>query len=195
MSYRCNGEIPVLEGSRLRLRRMERSDAQQMLMYWGDPEVVRYMNISAFQSEDEVWEMINLLNGLAETEDAMRWGIEHKESGMLIGSCGFNMWQLSGAYRAEIGYEIGARYWGQGYMSEALRLLFTFGYQEMGLNRIEALVYPDNEASIRLLSHLGFQSEGLLREYQKFGDQFVDLQMFSLLKREFLQGGTLLEQE
>lgn len=74
--YKCGGNIPVLESERLRLRRMERGDAEVMFRYWSDPEVTRYMNVSAFASVEEAWDMINLLNGLSESEDAMRFGIE-----------------------------------------------------------------------------------------------------------------------
>lgn len=185
MLYECGGNIPVLEGKRLRLRRMDRPDAETMFRYWSDPEVVRYMNMPPFTSEEDTFEMINMLNGLSESEDALRWGIELKEKALLIGSCGFNVWQLSGAYRGEIGYDLGRDYWGQGYMAETLQLLLTFGYETMGLNRIEALVDPRNDNSRRLLQKLGFVEEGLLREYQRSESGFVDLMIYSLLKKEY----------
>lgn len=183
--YKCEGNIPLLEGKRIVLRRIELSDADTLLEYWGDPDVVKFMNMSPFTSADEVVEMITLLNGLAECEDTLRWGIELKDEHKLIGSCGFNTWQLSGAYRAEIGYDLGKSYWNQGYMTEALSLMLSFGYETMGLNRIEALVQPVNPASSRLLQSFHFHNEGLLRQYQKTDTGFVDLFMFSLLKSEY----------
>ncbi|WP_435923871.1 GNAT family N-acetyltransferase [Paenibacillus sp. DYY-L-2] len=186
--YRCGGDIPVIDSERLRLRRMERKDARELHRYWSDPEVVRYMNIPPFASIEDTVEMINLLNGLSESEDTLRWGIELKETGLLIGSVGFNVWELSGAYRGEIGYDLGRDFWGRGYMSEALRMVLAYGYGTMGLNRIEALVDPRNTASRELLRAFGFREEGLLREYQKTENGFVDLLMYSLLKREYAQG-------
>lgn len=187
--YKCEGQIPVIESERLRLRRMERSDAERMFQIWSDPEVVKYMNIPPFASVEDTLEMIQLLNGLSESEDALRWGIELKEDGQLIGSCGFNVWELSGAYRGEIGYDLGREYWGFGYMSEAMRMLLSYGYQTIGLNRIEALVDPRNSASRRLLQSFEFTEEGLLRQYQKTEDGFVDLLIFSLLRQEYYAGG------
>ncbi|MBQ4900825.1 GNAT family N-acetyltransferase [Paenibacillus sp. Marseille-P2973] len=183
--YKCGGEIPVLESERLILRRMEKKDAREMFRYWSDPEVVRYMNMPPFASIEDTYEMINLLNGLSESEDTLRWGIELKETGRLIGSCGFNVWELAGAYRGEIGYDLGREYWGRGYMSETFRMVLPFGYGTMGLNRIEALVDPRNDASRSLLRAFGFREEGLLREYQKTEEGFVDLLIYSLLKREY----------
>ncbi|RCX16183.1 ribosomal-protein-alanine N-acetyltransferase [Fontibacillus phaseoli] len=183
--YKCGGEIPALESERLLLRRMEAEDALEMYRYWSDPEVVRYMNMPPFASTRDTLEMIDLLNGLAESEDALRWGIELKESGKLIGSCGFNVWELAGAYRGEIGYDLGREFWGHGYMSETLHIVLPYGYETMGLNRIEALVDPRNVASRALLQAFGFRKEGLLRDYQKTEEGFVDLLMYSLLKKEY----------
>lgn len=179
----------MLEGERIRLRRMERRDADIMFHYWSDPEVTQYMNVPAFTSIQQAWEMISLLNGLAETDDALRFGIELKEERRLIGSCGFNAWELSGAYRGEIGYDLGREYWGHGYMSEALRMLLAYGYETMELNRIEALVDPRNEGSRKLLQVFGFAEEGLLRQYQQVDSGFVDLLMCSLLKQEYYSAG------
>ncbi|MNU55274.1 ribosomal-protein-S5-alanine N-acetyltransferase [compost metagenome] len=187
--YRCMGVIPELESSRLRLRKLEDTDAAQLYKYWGDDEVVRYLNMSRLESVQDTLDMINLLNGLSESEDTLRWGIELKETGILIGSCGFNVWQLAGANRGEIGYDLGVSYWGRGYMPEALLTMIEFGYSVMGLNRIEALVLPENSASRRMLDKLGFQEEGLLREYQQNeqAEGYIDLHLYALLKREFVQ--------
>ncbi|MNK27878.1 ribosomal-protein-S5-alanine N-acetyltransferase [compost metagenome] len=187
--YRCMGVIPELESSRLRLRKLEDTDAAQLYKYWGDDEVVRYLNMSRLESVQDTLDMINLLNGLSESEDTLRWGIELKETGILIGSCGFNVWQLAGANRGEIGYDLGVAYWGRGFMPEALQTMMEFGYSVMGLNRIEALVLPENSASRRMLDKLGFQEEGLLREYQQNeqAEGYIDLHLYALLKREFVQ--------
>ncbi|GAA0373562.1 GNAT family protein [Paenibacillus motobuensis] len=190
--FKCGGRIPVLEGERIRLRRMEQVDAADLFRYWSDPVVVKYMNVPVFTTVEETSEMIDFLNGLSETEDTMRWGIELVQEQRLIGSCGFNTWELSGAYRGEIGYDIGRDYWRQGYMTEALRLMLNYGFMTMGLNRIEALVDPRNSASRSILQSFNFHEEGLLREYQRTEEGFVDLIIYSLLRRDYDSGGKYL---
>ena len=69
-------------------------------------------------------------------------------------------------------------------MREALKRVLDFGFGTMELNRIEALVFPENLPSHRLLQKLGFQREGVLREYEFVKEKFVDLTMYSLLRRE-----------
>ena len=69
-------------------------------------------------------------------------------------------------------------------MSEALGLLLDYGFQQMELNRVEAVVFRDNDASCRLLAKLGFAREGLLREYAYLHGRLQDMYMYSLLRRD-----------
>jgi len=70
-------------------------------------------------------------------------------------------------------------------MTEALEAIIEFGFQTVGLNRIQAVVMPSNVASERLLEKLGFEPEGVLREYENWGAKgFVDLSMLSLLRSD-----------
>jgi ribosomal-protein-alanine N-acetyltransferase len=69
-------------------------------------------------------------------------------------------------------------------MTEALTAIIDLGFKEMGLNRVDAVVMPENSASIKLLEKLGFCYEGLLREYENWGSKgFADLCMLSILRR------------
>lgn len=72
-------------------------------------------------------------------------------------------------------------------MHEALEAVIDFGFENMGLNRIEAVVYPENDASMNVLQKHNFKKEGLLEEYTFYRDKFQDLYMFSLLKKNWLK--------
>ena len=65
-----------------------------------------------------------------------------------------------------LGYALGVDYWGQGYMTEAVREAVRFGFGQMGLDIISATCYPDNPASRRVLEKCGFQYEGTLHRAQ-----------------------------
>ena len=71
------------------------------------------------------------------------------------------------AQNGQIGYWIGERFAGQGYMSEAVGLVCEFAFARSGLHRLEAACIPDNGRSIRLLERNGFEREGVLRAYLK----------------------------
>ena len=114
----------------------------------------------------------------------IRWAICRPEAPEeLLGTCGFNLWVQNSA-RAVLGFDLARANWRQGIMSEALGLLLDYGFQQMELNRVEAVVFRDNDASCRLLAKLGFAREGLLREYEYLHGRLQDMYMYSLLRRD-----------
>ncbi len=82
-----------------------------------------------------------------------------------------------------IGYDLSRPYWRRGIMTEALEAVIEFGFERMGLNRIEAVVFVENVASHRLLEKLRFEREGVLRDYEFLKGRFVDMVMYSLLRK------------
>ena len=174
-------KISEIQTKRLLLRKMEITDASVLYEYWSDKDVTRYMNILGFESIKQAEDMIGLLNSLADSEKAFRWSIVCKGSKQILGTCGFNNWDKENQ-RAEIGYELGKQHWGQGFMTEALEGLISHGFGIMALNRIQALVEPENTVSRKLLMKLWFQEEGLLRQYEQVKGNFIDLMMYSILK-------------
>ena len=70
-------------------------------------------------------------------------------------------------------------------MSEAIAAVLRYGFQEMNLNRIEAIIDPANTSSVQLLEKIKFVREGLLREYDLGQNGFDDVYMYSILKRDY----------
>jgi [ribosomal protein S5]-alanine N-acetyltransferase len=106
-------------------------------------------------------------------------------TGTVLGACGFHTWYTEHA-RAEIGYAMnGEEHQRKGYMREALAAVVDYGFGQMALNRIEAFIAPWNEASIRLVTRLGFQREGLLRGHYCKDGAMEDSAVYGLLRAEF----------
>lgn len=104
-----------------------------------------------------------------------------------MGWCGYHTWILK-HHRAEIGYglyrEEDRR---KGLMSEALEAVLQYGFEEMDLNRVEALTSYENEASIASLIKFGFREEGILKGHYYVDGLAEDSVMYALLKSEFEQ--------
>ena len=115
----------------------------------------------------------------------IRWAIIEKETERFIGTCGFQGLNETSS-RSEIGYELHPDVWQKGYMQEALYAIISWGFNIFELNRIEALIYPENAASAHTVTKLGFTKEACLKEYAFFRDTFTDLDLYRLLKREYL---------
>jgi len=173
-----------LTTDRLLLRPMQVEDAPVLFSFWSDPVVTKYMNIESFSEVAQAEHMILLLQNLCAEDKAIRWTITLKDTGEVIGSGGFNYLDFENE-RAEIGYDLGAPYWGKGYAPEAIRAITAYGFQHLGLNRVEAKVEPENLNSIKVLNKLGFVEEGRLRQYEKSKGRLVDVLMFSALRDEW----------
>lgn len=108
-----------------------------------------------------------------------------KKSGLHIGNCGFHTWYTE-HFRAEIGYDlIDDVYKNKGFMTEALQTILAYGFTEMKLNRIEALIGPNNIPSFKLLQKFGFRKEGHLREHYCKNGEIQDSVIYALLKSEY----------
>ena len=78
-----------------------------------------------------------------------------------LGTCGFGGHDARGV--GELGYVLAKPYWGQGYATEAAAAVIQFGFSKLGLQVIEANAFPENIASLRVMSKLGMQYRGTSR--------------------------------
>jgi len=176
-------EIIELETRRFRLRKIEPGDIEILHSYWSDDRVTEYMATS-FETLEESQDMVAVLNSLPENAEGMRWAIVDKQSGVVLGSCGYHNVKAEHR-RAEVGYEIGWKYWGQGVMQEAMRAVLEHCFATRGFNRIEAFVTVGNNRSVHTLEKLGFKAEGVLREYEFNKGGFQDQLVLALLQKEW----------
>ncbi|MGG0738141.1 GNAT family N-acetyltransferase [Niallia taxi] len=182
--YSKQTDFPVLQTERLLLREIQNEDALDIFEYLSDKDVMKYYGMEPFQSLEEVREEVEWYKSIRMKQTGIRWGITLKENGKVLGSCGFLNWDKR-HFRTEIGYELHKNYWGQGLASEALKVVVQYGFEHMGLERIQALIEPPNLSSQSLLKKHGFLCEGLLRSYEFTSGKMDDLYMYSLIKKDF----------
>lgn len=177
--------FPVLETKRLVLREITIADAGNLFTFFSDPRVMRFYDCEALASLEEAIGLIQRFADWFDRQNGFRWGIALKaEPAMLIGTCGLFAWHKP--YRiATLGYELTQMYWKRGIMSEAVRALVAYGFRELNLNKIRALVVPDNLASTKLLERLSFRKEGIMRQAQFVNGKYDDLIAYALLREEW----------
>lgn len=175
--------ISVIKTPRLLLRKMSISDTDELFSIWSDPEVTKYMNIENFYKIEQVQEMIKLFEKLSEENEAIRYSIIELESNKIIGTCGFNFFDANNS-KVEIGYDLNKCFWGKGYAKEAITYLIGYAFNDLGINRIEAKIEPQNLSSITLIEKLNFTYEGTLRQTEKSKGRFIDLKLYSKLASE-----------
>lgn len=89
----------------------------------------------------------------------------------------------------EIGYELDPAYWGEGIATQALSMVIQTCFKQdfpIKLNRITATTHIVNPASIAVLKKLGFEEEGVLREYGYWKGKYHTVRLFSLLRGDWL---------
>ncbi|OOM76967.1 putative ribosomal N-acetyltransferase YdaF [Clostridium puniceum] len=174
-------EFPVIETERLKLRSMTSKDSQNVFGILSSEIVTKYYGIYPMKDISEAEILIEKFDQSFNAGNAIRWGIELKKFNKIIGTCGYHNWSKR-HFRAEIGYEVNSSFWGNGYAKEAISSIIHYGFNKMNLERIEAVVYPENKASENMLKKMNFVYEGYLRKYVYFRDKHQDLNMFSLIK-------------
>jgi ribosomal-protein-alanine N-acetyltransferase len=147
--------FPNLTTERLNLRQITLSDNHAIFFQRSDKSMNQYVDNPPCASIDEAREWINKINKAIAGNESIFWGICLKGQQTLSG--GFCFWNLSPERnKAEIGFGIYPEHQRKGLMDEALKAALRYGFEEMGLQYIEAYTHPENIASIRVLEKNGF---------------------------------------
>lgn len=173
----------ILESERLLLRPIKESDADDIFEIFSDIEVMKYYDLLPFLTINDAINQVDIFRKCLSEKTMIRWGIELKANGKLIGTCGFFAFSEENR-KAEMGYELNREYWNKGIMSESLKMIMDFIFRETDINRIETYVEPMNTASLNLLESLGFTKEGSLRQYELCRGQLIDITIWGLLKSD-----------
>lgn len=177
--------FPLLETENYILRRITQQDVEAIFSYFSDEEVTKYYDLDTFEDISEAYRFVTSKEKMFLESRGIRWGITTKDRrDRVIGTIGFHNWNRS-FFKAEISYELSKEYWGQGLMSEVIPCVLEYGFESMELNRIEALLHPENIGSKRVLKKANFRHEGTLEEYVFLKGRFIDTEIMALLKRDF----------
>lgn len=173
--------MPVLASERLRLRQVRLDDAEALFTVLSDVELMTWW---AFGPHDSVEQTRALLEPVAVPEPIWRsWAITRVGEDVALG------WVNAHERRenvSEIGYIVARSAWGQGIAREAVTMVLDQLLVSEGQRRVFADADPENTASIRLLTSMGFQLEGHLRAEWETHIGVRDSLIFGLLRDEWL---------
>jgi len=173
--------FPKLESVRLDLVEIKQSHLEDVLNLFRDENVTKFYNLLPFRSEQDAQKFIDWYQIRFRDNLGLRWGISLKNKSNIIGTIGFN--NFVKGHRANIGYDLKTEYWNHGYITEALKEVIDFGFNQLEINRIEAEVMQGNGISERVLKKLDFQKEGILKQWMFWNGNYYDMSMFALLKK------------
>jgi ribosomal-protein-alanine N-acetyltransferase len=173
-----------LHTERLLLRRVNNGDVEQVFALRSNPETMKYIPRPLVTHIDEAMDHIRMINDKIDSGEGINWAITFKGDSKLLGIIGHYRIKPE-HYRAEIGYMLHPDYHGKGIVTEAIKAVVTYGFDQMRLHSIEAIIDPDNTASAAVLQKNGFEKEAHLKENELFNGKFLDTVIYSLLDRNF----------
>ncbi|MCU8035719.1 MULTISPECIES: GNAT family N-acetyltransferase [unclassified Shewanella] len=172
--------FPVIETERLTLKPLAIDYSVSLLEIFSDPEVMRYWNTAPWTTIQNAIDFINESNDSMRRQESLILGVYLKSTGELAGKCMLFSYDKE-SKRAEIGFGLSRSFWGKGYIREAGEALIRYGFNSLGLRRIEAEIDPDNQSSAKALEKLGFSREGLLRQRWEVNGIVSDSAMYGRL--------------
>lgn len=186
--------IPTLKTENLILRKMSVCDYKDMYEYARQSVVTRYLLWNEHESPDHTYNYLKAVNECYKKGDFFDWAVILKESGKMIGTCGFASFDFDNS-RAEIGYVINPSYWGRGIATEAVKAVTEFAFRELGINRVEARFIEGNNASRRVMEKCSMTFEGFHKQYMLIKGEYRNIGICAVTKDCFTYRNTYLKEE
>ncbi len=160
------------------------SDAEMMFKNWtSDKQVTRFLRWDAHKAIDDTKNMIQQWIDNYQYNSTYYWGI-YLKNGEMIGSIGITI-TSEYDFKGELGYEIGSRWWNEGYSSEAAKAVINYIFCNTDIERIDAYSSVENSASEQVMKNVGMHYEGLLRHYHRTRDGFHDCILYGIVRNEW----------
>ena len=174
-----------IESERLLLRRFSLDDAEAMYRNWAsDPEVTRFLTWPAHASVDITRAVLEDWVASYQKADYYQWAIVLRENGdEPIGSISA-VGLRDDISMVHIGYCLGKAWWRRGIMSEALRSVMDFFFDQVGANRIESRHDPKNPHSGMVMKKCGMRYEGTMRSSDRNNQGVCDACWYALLRSD-----------
>ena len=175
---------PMLNTERLILRPYQKSDASDIVRQLKDRAVTRYTYMPYPYTAQDYFGFLRRISTPTARKANMVFALIDRESDKVIGAVGVH--NLSVVNRsAEIGYWLAKKFWGKGYVVEAVNMVVAYLFTERKLVRVYAKVFHPNTRSARVLEKAGFTSEGRLRKAAYHNKRWCDELLFGLLREDW----------
>lgn len=171
----------AIETQRLILRPFASHDLDAFASMNADADVVRYIGDGKPQTRAQTQTRLNAILDHWEQHGFGLCAVVDKATRDFAGFCGLQY--LDNTSEIEVGYRLAKRFWGMGLASEAARASLRYGFEELGLDRIVAVVHPENVASQSVLEKVGLRYVKDARFYNS------DVEYYAITREEFERGG------
>lgn len=145
---------PDIETARLLLRQPSLNDLEELCFIRSDPEVMRFITGAPASREQALAGLDKHLSRWSQFGFG-HWMLSFHDDPELVGWCGLDF--LDTTTEIEVGYGLAKNYWGLGIASEAAAASLRYGFEQLRLEEIVAVAYPQNTASRHVMEKLGMK--------------------------------------
>jgi len=171
---------PTIKTGRLLLRPFVESDLENVYKGLSDPEIVKYYGVS-YKTVEETKEQMKFFAHIEQEGTGIWWAVCSPDNKVFHGAGGLN--SISKEHKkAEIGFWLLTEFWGQGMMAEAIPVICKYGFDNLGLHRIEGLVETGNLNCKKAMKKLDFTYEGTMKDCEIKNGKFISLDLYAILK-------------
>jgi [ribosomal protein S5]-alanine N-acetyltransferase len=174
--------FPTIKTERLLLRQFIESDLENVFIGLSQKDVIKYYGIS-YNSLEATKEQMIFFADLEKNETGIWWAICSLDNKTFYGAGGLNNVNKEHK-KAEIGFWLLPKFWGQGIMAESMPLITTYGFNNLGLHRIEGIVETENFNCKKAMHKLHFKHEGTMHDCEIKNGKFISLDIYAKLKSE-----------
>ena len=173
-------EFPILKTERLLLRQFADTDLENVFKGLSHPKVIKYYGVN-YQTLEATKEQMTFFADLEKNGTGIWWAVCSIDNKTFYGAGGLN--SLNKEHKkAEIGFWLISDFWGKGIMKEAMPLICNYGFNNLGLHRIEGIVETENVNCKNAMAKLNFQYEGTMKECEVKNGKFISLDIYAMVK-------------
>lgn len=172
-------EFPNITTDRLLLRQFIESDIENVFKGLSHPEIIKYYGVS-YQTLEATKEQMKFFADLEKNETGIWWAVCSLDNNFFYGAGGLNSLSKE-QKKAQIGFWLISDFWGKGIMKEAMPLICNYGFDKLGLHRIEGIVETENTNCKRAMAKLDFEYEGTMKECEIKNGKFISLDIYAKL--------------
>lgn len=175
----------TIETDRLMLRRFNHDDVDAVFQNWtGDDKVTKFLRWPTHENKAVTKDVLSDWISQYSNASFYQWTIVLKSLNETIGTISVVAMDEK-VKKVQIGYCIGSKWWHCGYTSEALSAIIAFFFEQVGVNRIEAIHDSENPNSGKVMQKCGLMYEGTLRQADWNNRGIVDACMYGMLASDY----------
>ncbi len=171
--------FPIIKTDRLLLRQFVEDDLENVFKGLSHPDIIKYYGVS-YNTLESTREQMKFFADLEENKTGIWWAICSADNKIFYGAGGLNSLNKN-FKKAEIGFWLLSNFWGKGIMKEAVPLICNYGFNNLGLHRIEGFVESENDNCKRAMAKLDFILEGTMNDCEIKNGRFISLDIYSKL--------------